>query len=197
MRRRSGRRLPHLRRDESHWSSLLRRVRGAPRGRVGCFGRPPDTRAADPCHARSCAGAGRRAPARHRPLRRSRRLHRAVRGPRRGDGARAAVGVLRARRRGHHAVRRHGREVHRRRGHGRVGCTDRPRGRCRARRPSGARPGRRGPPAWAGDQRAGRRTDWRGGGHARCHEPGHGRRRSREHGLAPPVRGSGRGRARR
>ena len=57
------------------------------------------------------APAGRRARRRatpgHGPVRRPRRLHRAVRGPRRRGGPRAAVELLRARDRRHRALRRH------------------------------------------------------------------------------------------
>ena len=48
-----------------------------------------------------------------------------------------------SRARGDRALRRHGREVHRRRGHGRVGRSCRARGRCRARSSRRARAGRR------------------------------------------------------
>ena len=48
------------------------------------------------------------------------------RGPRPRGGPRAADALLRARPRGHRPLRRHDREVHRRRGHGRVGHADRP-----------------------------------------------------------------------
>ena len=51
--------------------------------------------------------------------------------------------------RGHRPLRRHGREVHRRRGDGGVGRADRPRGRRRASRPGRPRPGRRGARSWA------------------------------------------------
>ena len=89
------------------------------------------------------------------------------------------------------ALRRHGREVHRRRGDGRLGHAGRHRGRRRARRPSGARPRRRR--AGARDEVGapscgrGRRAHRRGGGHARRRGPGDGRRRPRQHRVAHPV----------
>ena len=61
-------------------------------------------------------------------------------------------------------LRRHGREVHRRRRHGGLGRADRARGRRRASRPGGARAGRRGPHRSATDLAgARRRADRRGG----------------------------------
>ena len=59
------------------------------------------------------------------------------------------IGVLRARERPHRALRRNGREVHRRRRDGRVGHADRPRGRRGARRARRARAGRCGARPWA------------------------------------------------
>ena len=53
--------------------------------------------------------------------------------------------LLRPRARRHRPLRRHGREVHRRRGHGRLGRADRARGRRRARGPGRPRARRRGP----------------------------------------------------
>ena len=90
------------------------------------------------------------------------------------------------------ALRRHGREVHRRRGDGGLGHADRDRGRRRARRPRGARPGRRRVGARRRGRRAGasrpcRRPHRRGRGHARRRRPGHGRRRPRQHRVARPV----------
>ena len=70
--------------------------------------------------------------------------------------------------RGHRALRRHGREVHRRRGHGGLGRADRPRGRRRAGGPRRPRAGRRGPHGrWRPTRRSrrGRRPDRRGGRH--------------------------------
>ncbi len=94
-------------------------------------------------------------------------------------------------------VRRARREVHRRRGDGRLGCAGRPRGRCRAGGPSRARARRRGPLARTGDRGPGRRPDRRGGGHARGDEPGAGRRGPRQHGLEAPVGRAARHRPRR
>ena len=105
---------------------------GAPLGCRGTSGRPP---------ARRTRG---RAPARLGALRRPRRLHRRVREPRRRGDARAALPLLRHLPAADRALRRDGREVHRRRGDGRLGHADRDRGRRRARRPRRARPRRRG-----------------------------------------------------
>ena len=110
-----------------------------------------------------------------------------VRGPRRRGDARAPVALLRACRRGHRPLRRHDREVHRRRRDGRLGRADRARERRRARGPRRARPRGRGQDPRPRDQRARRRADRRGGGDDRRHEPGHGRRRHRQHRVAPPV----------
>ena len=89
-------------------------------------------------------------------VRRPRRLHDAVRAPRPGGGARAAVALLRALPHADRALRRDGGEVHRRRRDGRVGHARRARGRRRARRPRRAG-------ADAGGHRA-----RRGGRHARA-----------------------------
>ena len=70
-------------------------------------------------------------------------LHPAVGDARPGGGPRAAVPLLRGVPRIVGALRRHGREVHRRRGDGGVGRADRPRGRRRARGAGRARAGRR------------------------------------------------------
>ena len=77
----------------------------------------------------------RRAEGRHRPLRRPRRLHHPRRAARPRGHARPALAVLRARARGARALRRHGREVHRRRGDGALRRADGARGRPRARGP--------------------------------------------------------------
>ena len=89
------------------------------------------------------------------------------------------------------ALRRHGREVHRRRGDGRLGHADRDRGRRRASRPRRARSRRRrerarrrGRTLSSGSSRSSHRRSRR---HDRRRRPGHGRRRSRQHGLACPV----------
>ena len=81
--------------------------------------------------------------------------------------------LLRALARGDRPLRRHRREVHRRRGDGRLGCAGRPRGRRRA-----GRPGRRSTSSTRSARSArpiagpGRRPDRRGGRHARRDEPG-------------------------
>ena len=90
------------------------------------------------------------------------------------------------------ALRRHDREVHRRRRDGRLGhagCARGRRGTRRARRP---RPRRCRAPPWSGGGRRGprmprRRPDGRSSGHHRRHEPGHGRGRPGQHRVAPPV----------
>ena len=74
---------------------------------------------------------------------------------RRRGGAGAAVSLLRHGRATDRALRRHGREVHRRRGDGGLGYADRDRGRRRACRPRRARPRRRG----VGSRRRGRRPE--------------------------------------
>ena len=97
-----------------------------------------------------------------------------------------------ARPRRHRALRRHGREVHRRRGDGRLGRAGRPRGRRRAGRPG--RPSTSSTPCarlrapTARPRAAGRRPDRRGRGHARRRRPGHGRRRPRQHRVAGSSR---------
>ena len=84
-------------------------------------------------------------------------LHGDVGVPRRRGRPRAAVAVLRHGQHGRRPLRRHRREVHRRRGDGGVGRAGRPRGRRRARRARRPRPGRArsrrwrarsGSPAW-------------------------------------------------
>ena len=67
----------------------------------------------------------------------------AVRGARRGGHARVPRPLLRRGAHDHRALRRHRREVHRRRGDGRLGRADRARGRRRARGPRRPRPRRR------------------------------------------------------
>ena len=132
-----------------------------------------------------------RATALERVVRRPRRLHGAVGGPRSGGGPRAPVAVFRPGADGGRPLRRDGREVHRGRRDGRVGRSGRAGGRRRA---GGAR--RSG----AGDRRCGARRRGRGtgaaaprrdhhggsGGDGRCHERGHGRRGHRQHGGAHP-----------
>ena len=90
------------------------------------------------------------------------------------------------------ALRRNGREVHRRRGDGGLGYADRDRRRRRARCPRrtrsrscGLRARRRG--RSLRPTSAGRSAHRRSGGHARRRGAGHGRRRPREHRLAHAV----------
>ena len=159
---------------------LLRRVRG---GRRGYGSRLP---------AAPVERADGRAPPRLGPVRRPRRLHAALGAARRRGGARAPLALLRHVPPADRALRRHGREVHRRRGDGGLGHADRDRGRRRARRAGGARPGRRRLGARRrgrrrGASRARRRPHRRGRGHDRRRGRGHGRRRSRQHGVARAV----------
>ena len=116
----------------------------------------------------------------------------ALRGARRRGDARAPLALLRHVPAADRALRRHGREVHRRRGDGRLGHADRDRGRRRARGPRRARPRRRRLGARRRGRRrraagARRRPHRRGRGHDRRRGPGHGRRRPRQHRLADPV----------
>ena len=86
-------------------------------------------------------------PAGHRGLLRSRGIHPTIRPGRPRRRARHAPRLPRADQAGGGALRRHRRQVHRRRGHGRVRRADRPRGRSTASRIGRARDpgGRRGP----------------------------------------------------
>ena len=94
------------------------------------------------------AGPGRRAAAGLGAVRGPGRLHDAVRGARSRGGPGAPVALLRAGVGGHRPLRRHRREVHRRRGHGGLGRADGPRGRRGAGGPG--RPGarERRPDSW-------------------------------------------------
>ena len=90
-------------------------------------------------------------------------------------------------------LRRDGREVHRRRGDGRLGHADGDRGRRRARGARRARPGRGGDRARRRGRRGGaprprRRPHRRGGRVARRRGRGDGRRRPRQHRLARSSR---------
>ena len=107
--------------------ALLRELRNA-----------PGHRRVDAVRCSRC-GAGDRATARFGALCRSRRIHDALGVARRGGGAGAPFSLLRHLPPVDRAVRRHRREVHRRRGDGGVGDADRDRRRCRARRTGGAR----------------------------------------------------------
>ena len=181
--------LPVLRRDEQPDRTVLRRLRlPADRGR-GAARRPPLATVAAP---RTQPATRRRTPPRHGPLRRPRRVHGARRRPRRRGRPRAADPLLRHVARDHRALRRHRREVHRRRGHGRLGRAGRPRGRRRAGRSRRPRARRGRPRPRAGRPGPRRRPDRRGRGHARRERPGDGRRRPRQHRLAAPVRGRAR-----
>ena len=175
-------RVPELRAPACGRRPLLRRVRLAAGsgGRAACG---------------YCTGRG--TAARLGPVRRSRRVHGALGATRRRGSARAPLALLRHLQPIDQALRRDGREVHRRCSDGRLGDTDRHRGRRRARRPLRARPGggglrarRRG--RRARPPRAGRGAHRRGSGDDRRREPGHGRRRPRQHSLAHPVGGRAR-----
>ena len=89
----------------------------------------------------------------------------------------------------HRPIRRDDREVHRRRGHGRLGDAGGPRGRRGTERPGGARAGRRGQGARADHPGTGGHPDRRSRGHPRRHQPGDGRGRPRQHGRATPIGG--------
>ena len=115
-------------------------------------------------------GTGGRATAGQRSLCRPGGLHHHLGEPRRGGRARAPRRLLRNVPRGRRPLRRHDREVHRRRGDGGLGHADRAGGRCRAGGAGRARSGRRGPTAGRGSRRAGpgaagRRPHRRGRGH--------------------------------
>ena len=152
----------------------------------GECGTPLGGAAARSAGFRACRAGGRAAP-RLGAVRRPRRLHVGVGGARRRGHARAALPLLRHCPAADRALRRHGREVHRRRGDGGVGDAGRERGRRRARGAGGARPGRRGARARPCARGAGGGADRRGGGDGRRGRPGHGRRRPREHRVARPV----------
>ncbi len=137
----------------------------------------------------TCPGRGARlrTPARHDPLRRPRWVHDARRGSRCRGHPGAPLAVLRTVPRRDRSLRRDGREVHRRRGHGGLGRAHRSRGRCRARRSGGAGSRRRHQVAGSDDRGAGRGPDRRGGCNPRRDQPGDGGRRPRQHGLPAPV----------
>ena len=149
-------------------------------------------RARQSARAAAAPAAAGRAAARLRALRRPGRVHDRVGGPRRRGDARAAVALLRHVPPPDRALRRHGREVHRRRGDGRLGHARRdrrttPSGPC-APRSTSSPPCPRSATRWARrPARARRRPHRRGRSHARRGGPGHGRRRPRQHRLAHPV----------
>ena len=149
-----------------------------------CGTRPRRGRDVTACRAGRASG---RAAPRVRPLRRPRRLHHGLGGARRRGHAGAADALLRCRTHDHRALRRDGREVHRRRGHGRVGRAGGPGGRRRAGRPRRARPRRGGARARPRPPSAGGGVDRRGRGHARRTGRRHGRGRPRQHRLARAV----------
>ncbi len=127
-----GSRMPQLRHRTAPGAEVLPRVRHR---------RSRQPRATAPA-ASACADG--RAAGDLGAVRRSGRVHDAVRGARSGRGPRAARPLLRHRARHRGPLRRDDREVHRRRRHGGVGRADRARGRRRTRGAGRARPGRRG-----------------------------------------------------
>ena len=197
--------VPWLRRRERGWPEVLRGVRHSPVDRV--FGvryaerahgevlrgvrRAPRWRGwaiRRPCQAGS-NGSGHRASARHGPLRRPRRVHALRRGARcRGD-ARPPDPVLRSRPRDGRTLRGDRREVHRRRGHGRMGRSDSAGRRRGAGRSGGAGPGGRRAHPGTGPPGASRGPHGGGGRHDRRVGPGDGRRGPRQHGVTHPGRG--------
>ena len=184
-RHRPGRRLRGVRGRAARRGALLPGVRD-------CAGR--------------CFGAHVRSPARRGPsgderaLRRPGRLHHAVGGARPGGGPRAAVArTSRTAAPIVEPLRRHRREVHRRRGDGGLGRADRARGRRRARRARRPRAGRRASRRSASDlgrARPGRcgsaSSPARSRSPSGATQPGHGRRRRGQHRGARPVRGRAR-----
>ena len=111
---------------------VLRRPGRARRPFCGVCGEPASGRrgpgpgvragsAAGADRSRSRRGRSDRAPARQRPVRRPRRLHGPLRRPRPGGGPGVPGRLLRARPGADRPLRRDDREVHRRRGHGRLG----------------------------------------------------------------------------
>ena len=99
---------------------------------------------AAPAPPRPDATPGRRAAAGVGALRRPGRLHHALRGRATPKTCATSSRATSSSRDADRALRRHGREVHRRRGHGRLGHADGDRGRRRAGRSGRARPRRRG-----------------------------------------------------
>ena len=178
----------------SRRAEVLRRLRHGSRGRrsgggqqAGDVGsRAPPDRAATTVRPRT--GAGRGAPPRLGPVRGPRRLHAVRRGARRGGGARDADPLLRRSR--SEVIERYGGMVEKFIGDAVMAVWGTP----TAHEDDAERAVRAalelvdavralGPGI---DARAGVLTG-RGRGHARRHEPGHGRRRPREHRGADPV----------
>ena len=183
MRRPTRAALPVLRSGQQRRREVLRRVRGPARRRSNAV-------AHDDTALRSTCTRPRlrhRTAARLGALRRPRRLHAFRRGARRGGGPRRPVPVLRAGRRGDRPPRRDGREVHRRRGHGRLGGAGRPRGRRRAGGAGRPRARRCRPLLRAHDAGPRRGPDRRGRRDHGRRRPGDGRRRPCQLRLAPPV----------
>ena len=121
------------------------------------------------------------------PVHRPGGLHIAGGGPGRGGDPRAPVALLRSCQRGDRSLRRHDREVHRRRGHGRMGRPDRPGERRRTGSPRGPRRRRRSQDARPRHQRPRRGPDRRSGSYDRGDEPGHGRGRPGQHRLEAAI----------
>ena len=153
-------------------------------------------RACGACATASGAGRARRVAAERRArvgaVRRSRRLHDAVGVARRRGGPRAALPLLRHVPPADRPVRRHGGEVHRRRGDGGLGDADaRPRttpsGRSVRRSTWSPRCRRSARRSGARAARARRRADRRGGRDDRRRGRGDGRRRPGQHRLADAV----------
>ena len=121
-------------------------------------------------------------------VRRPGRVHERLGGPGRRGNARTAHAVLRPCADNDPALRRHGREVHRRRGDGGLGRADRAGGRRGAGRAGRTRAAGRGVHARSEPEGACGRLERRGRGHTRRGGPGHGRGGSRQHRLAHPER---------
>ena len=142
------------------------------------------------------AARSRGAEGRHRAVRRPRRLHRARGAARPGGRARAARALPRHSSLRAGALRRHGREVHRRRGDGAVRGAGRARGRPRAGRAGGARDPRLGCGAGRASSRCGSRSTparrWSRSDARPERGRGDGRRRRGQHGRAPAGGRAGR-----
>ena len=145
------REMPQLRRHERARGRLLRRMRDEP---------PRASRSASPRRRglRPRPSRSQRAPARDGAVRRPRRASRPSPRTATRRTSRDLLGrYFDAGARDHRALRRDRREVHRRRGDGRLGRADRARGRRRARGSRGPRPGRL-PSASSLGRRASRRA---------------------------------------
>ena len=178
VRYRIGGRLPQLRHGKRSRRSLLRRVRHRAR-----HGRVPSPRAGSAAGLRTAPGLG--------AVRRPRRIHDALGVPRPRGGPRAPGPVLRSLPHPDRAIRRHRREVHRRRGDGRLGIAGGARGRRRAGgagRPRDHAGGHRarGRGRHAGPSRQGGRADGIRRRGDRCPQRGDGDGRHRQRRLAAP-----------